>query len=100
MNIEWALFIYLLVVIIIFVIARRMRIRIFSSLSLALLLAWIALQLIYPINRVITEYVPLTWKTLYTIIFLITPLVIFVYVLLNALTDRYPAKAVTVIAAA
>ena len=89
MELGWALLIWLVVAILVFIIARNYRIRIWSAIVLALVIATIVLGIIRPPNT-------LAWRIdqanglagLYWLIMFIVPLVVLVYVVGKAVTDR------------
>lgn len=87
MNLTTALIVYVIIAVLVFILARVYRIRTFSAVVLALVIGQIAISLIRPDNLA-TEQARPTAVTAYLVIQLVTSLLVLVYVIGQALSDR------------
>ncbi len=87
MDLTTALIVYVVVAVLVFILARVYRIRTYSAVILALVIGQIAISLIRPDNLSSDQARPMA-VSFYLSIQLITSLLVLVYVIGQALSDR------------
>ena len=88
MDLNTALFVFLLITILVFLVARMIRIRFFSALILALLVGYLTLITIRPWQTV-EGFVEGNFNALiYLFISVIVPILVIIYVITKVFQDR------------
>ena len=87
MDLTIALVLWLIAFVIVFFVARRYNVRMFSAITLALLIAIIVLSIAKPFNQLPMNMSSGLTNSLYWLILFISPLVFTVYIVWSAVTD-------------
>jgi ABC-type uncharacterized transport system permease subunit len=87
MELWVALLIWLIVFIVIFVVAKKYRVTTWSSIALATLISVLILGLLRPPNTLIMAQGS-NWGSIYWLIMFIAPILIIIYTISKAITDR------------
>jgi hypothetical protein len=88
MDISGAILTYFIVLVVVYlVLSIFVGIRWWSSLAIAVLLAFVVMLAVYPIGDMISHQTMSNWVCVYFFVVVLTMIVIILYVLTSALTD-------------
>lgn len=97
MLIDQALFVYLVIVIFFIFFLIKVCLRTVSAIILALLIGWVILNIIKPPSKLNDFNGNESSIALYAVIEIVTPIILLIYVIVAACSDRKPEMLIKVV---